>query len=80
MGVPVQTEYKFITTRLRGFGPVPGDAKYFNWADVAEMLSRYGAEGWKVNQMTATEVGDDDIVYAFVLERPGVGPVRRRTR
>ncbi len=77
--MPSATEYKFITTRLSGFARAPSDAKYFNWADVAEMLTRYGSDGWRVSHMTATEVEKDSVLYSFVLERPAAYAQRKRT-
>ena len=78
--MPAHTEFKFVTTRLTGFGPHPGDVKYFNWADVSEMLTRYGLDGWKVSQMTATKLSEDSVVYSFVLERALFAPQTKRTR
>ena len=78
--MPPHTEFKFVTTRLSGFAPRPGDVGYFNWADVSEMLTRYGMEGWKVSQMTANRLSEDTVVYAFVLERSLSVPQTRKTR
>ena len=77
--MPGHMEYKFVTTKLSGLVPKAGE-HYFNWADVSEMLSRYGADGWTVRQMNSTRLGDDSVVYAFVLERALPAPLPRRTR
>jgi hypothetical protein len=63
------TEYKFVTAKISGLNPTGGEG-YFNWADVTEMLSRYGSGGWTVAHVTGTKFGDDSMLYAFVLERP----------
>ncbi len=78
--MPHHIEYKFVTTRPARISPAQGDASYYNWADVSEMLTRYGAEGWRISQMSGTKVGDDSVLYAFVLERAVSSPLQRHPK
>ena len=76
--MPVRTEYKFVTMRLKGLASAQSDTGYFNWSDVSDMLTKYGADGWTLGHMTASKLGEDAALYAFVLQRPlGAQPQKR---
>jgi hypothetical protein len=73
-------EYKFVTTKVRGLSPSPHDASYFNWADISDMLTRYGMDGWRVAHMNTVQVSEDTVLCAFTLERAVVPLPTRKPR
>ena len=78
--MPTSSEYKFLTVRLNGVTSFvrADDRSLMNWADVAEDLTNFGMEGWRLKGLTGVSLGGDSILYTLVLERSTTGARRKK--